>query len=110
MLHEKLVCYQKSMEVAKGLTKEIFSWLRGYGYLGDQIKRAISSCVLNISEGNARRYPRERRRFFNQARGSIAEVASGIDLALAFNLISEASSSHFKQLCSEVSKMLFALR
>lgn len=110
MLHEKLICYRKSMEAAQGLSVEMLGWPRGYGYLTDQLRRAIASCVLNISEGNARGYPRERRRFFNQARGSIAEVSSGLDLALAFRLISEAQAKHYKDLCSEISKMLFALR
>lgn len=110
MLHEKLICYQKAMEVAKGLTQNMNYWPKGYGYLTDQIKRAISSCVLNISEGNTRIYPKERRRFFNTARGSIAEVSTGIDLAHVFNLISGAQASYYKTLCSEISKMLFVLR
>jgi len=110
MLHEKLFCYQKAMEVAKGLSQEMSYWPKGYGYLTDQIKRAISSCVLNISEGNTRVYPKERRRFFNTARGSIAEVSSGIDLAHVFRLISEAKAINYKNLCTEISKMLFVLR
>ncbi|MBI2091385.1 MAG: four helix bundle protein [Deltaproteobacteria bacterium] len=34
-------------------------------YLSDQFKRATSSVVLNIAEGNGRLSPKERRRFFN---------------------------------------------
>ena len=63
-------------------------WPRGSGYLIDQIRRAMSSAVLNLAEGNGKRgQPRERRRFFRISMGSIAEVAAALDLANAFSLI-----------------------
>ena len=87
MLHEKLECYRRSVELAEGLSKESARWPRGLGYLADQLRRAMASVILNIAEGNARRGAVERRRFFEIARASAAEVGACIDLMFAFQLI-----------------------
>lgn len=63
MNHEKLICYQVLMEVTKGLEEEFNKWPRGYGYLTDQGRRAISSAVLTLCEGNGKRSFKDRRRF-----------------------------------------------
>jgi len=87
MLHEKLECYRRSVQMAEELSKEGASWPRGLGYLHDQLRRAMASVVLNLAEGNSRKSMAERSRFFEIARGSVIEVAACIDLALAFGLI-----------------------
>ena len=70
---------------------------------------AISSCALNISEGNARSSVKERRRFFQIARASVAEVGACIDLMLVFSLVSEERGKEWKEICHRISKMLYAL-
>ena len=97
MLHEKLVCYQQSVEIAEVLGKEVASWPRGYGFLSDQLKRAMASVVLNIAEGNARRSINERRRFFQISLGSISEVAACLDLAKVFSLLSSSTQIELKE-------------
>ena len=87
MLHEKLGCYRQSVSLAGVLSKEGAKWPKGYGYLLDQSRRAMASVVLNIAEGNARRSQSERRRFFEVARASAAEVGACVDLMFAFRLI-----------------------
>ena len=52
MNHERLACYQKLIEAASQIAKIIKRWPRGYGYLADQIQRAICSAILNVAEGN----------------------------------------------------------
>ena len=54
MLHEKLICYQNAVKMAEELGLEMARWPRGYAFLGDQLKRAMASVVLNLAEGNAR--------------------------------------------------------
>ena len=109
MLHEKLICYRKSLRLAEELTTQSRAWLRGYGYLSDQLKRALASVILNCAEGNARSGNAERKRFFQIARASIAEVGACLDLALAFQLIQSSSHQNWKDQCHQISKILFRL-
>jgi len=90
--------------------REMSAWPRGYGYLADQLRRAIASVVLNTAEGNGRISPAERRRFFQIARSSAAEVASCIDLMAAFSLISSGNCEEIKANLDRISGMLFKLR
>lgn len=109
MLHERLKCYQLSVELAGVLSKEATTWPRGFGYLSDQLRRAIASVVLNISEGNSRKGAAEKCRFFEIARASAAEVASCVDLMLAFNLISVQKEQEYKGSLHFISKALWSL-
>jgi len=109
MLHENLRCYQQSIQLAKEVSKEVAKWPRGYGYLADQIRRAMASVVLNLAEGNTRRSRTERRRFFEVARASAAEVSACVDLMQAFGLANVVRSELFKSRFIEISKMLWGL-
>jgi len=109
MLHEKLNCYRKSVQLAGELTTQSRCWARGYGYLQDQLKRAISSVVLNCAEGNARTGQPERKRFFQISRASLAEVGACLDLAHAFQLINHQKKEAWKDECHLISKLLYRL-
>ncbi|MFA4875251.1 MAG: four helix bundle protein [bacterium] len=109
MLHEKLECYRRSVGVAEELSKESARWPRGLGYLVDQHRRAMASVILNISEGNYRRGDAERRRFFEIARASAAEVSACVDLMHAFGLIDSERTLSLKSRLEEISKMLWGL-
>ena len=109
MLHEKLVCYREAVLLAQGFCNEGARWPRGFGYLFDQLRRAMSSVVLNIAEGNAKVSRPDRRRFFRIARASTAEVAACVDLMIAFGLTSKEQGSHDKTQLELVSKLLWGL-
>jgi len=109
MLHEKLESYRESIRSAEEISKECAKWPRGYAYLADQVKRAVASIVLNTAEGNSRRSEIERRRFFEIARASSAEVSACIDLMKAFSLTSIDKSASYKNRIISISKMLWGL-
>ena len=109
MLHEKLECYRQSVRLAEDLSKEVAKWPRGYGYLADQLRRAMASIVLNIAEGNAKVSHPERRRFFRIARASVAEVGACMDLMRAFGLLTPVEAAAFKSRLEGISKMLWGL-
>ena len=109
MLHEKLKCYRVAVELAEEFSKEGARWPNGLGYLKDQLRRAMASVILNISEGNARKSRRERCRFFEIARASAAEVSACVDLMRAFGLIPVMGAMSLKSRLGEVSKMLWGL-
>ncbi len=110
MLHEKLDCYRESITLAKELGGLACGWPRGYGYLVDQLRRAMASVVLNLAEGNARMGKGERKRFFQISRASLAEVSACIDLAAAFSLIPTRCEMENKERADRISKMIYRLR
>ncbi len=57
--------------------------------LADQLRRAASSVVLNIAEGN-RRTGMDRLHFFRIAAGSAAEVRAALDVARAWGMVGAA--------------------
>ena len=109
MNHNKLICYQKALGLTKTVPALIAKWPLGHAYLIDQLKRAASSIVLNIAEGNSRCFPKERARFFNIARASASEVSSIIDVAFALDLIDKACHEHYQSELVQISKILFRL-
>ena len=108
--HERLHCYRVALEVAKRVPAIVHRWPRGNANLEDQLKRAASSVVLNISEGNSRTGPKDRARFFAIARGSAAESASAIDVAVAYRLMEASEGAAIKDELLQVVKMLSKLR
>jgi len=98
MKHEKLNCYRNLLVLAGELTTQSLRWSKGNGYLADQLKRAISSSVLNLDEGNGKQQGRaERNRFFQMSLGSIAEVAAILDLAKTFQLTRQDDAERQKR-------------
>ena len=110
MLHEKLNCYQKSLFLADELNSISSRFPRGYGYLSDQIKRAISSVVLNCAEGNSRMGTQDRRKFFNIARSSLSEIGACLDLLNVFLLINPSKFNELKGTAYQISYALHRLR
>ena len=53
-----------------------------------QIRRAALSVHLNIAEGCSRKSAVERKRFFEISRGSVIEIDTALDVAVALNYCS----------------------
>src|SRR5436190_1080721 len=75
LAHTKLAIF----EVSKQLTLECYSITKSFPKeekyaMVQQIRRAVLSVHLNISEGCSRKSVGERRRFYEVARGSLIEV------------------------------------
>lgn len=107
--HQKLNCYQLSLEVAKRVPHLVTTWPTGSGYLEDQLKRAICSVLLNIAEGNGRRSPKERRRFFDIARASATESSAAIEAAHAMGWVSQTDFLFLMDSLLQVVKILYKL-
>ena len=79
MPHEKLLAYQKAIE--------LFHQVQGLrvadAKLRDQIQRASKSVCLNIAEAVGRFSDADRKRVYSIARGECCEAAAAIDLARA---------------------------
>jgi len=110
MNHQRLKCYQIAMSMTKAIPGLIERWPKGYYYLSDQLKRAMSSVVLNIAEGNSRTSYKERSRFFTISRSSASEVSSILEIAYGYHLINESQSVYLQDQLLQVYKILFKLR
>lgn len=97
MNHQRLKCYGLLLETAKRMPNLVAKMPRGEGYLIDQFKRALSSAILNLAEGNGRQSLKERRRFFDISLASIAETASVLDILLAYRSISIQEDQSFRE-------------
>ena len=104
--HHKLKCYVMALDAAKRVPAIVRRWPL---YLSDQFKRAMSSIVLNIAEGNGREYPKERRRFFNTATASAKECSSILDIAQSYNLIPIQTCAELQDTLLQVVKMVSKL-
>ena len=74
----------------------------------DQMRRAAQSVALNVAEANQRR-GRDRSNRFRIALGSAAEVASGLDIAVAFSYLGEHDASEAYALVDRVRAMTYRL-
>ena len=92
LTHTKLDIFQ----VSKSLTLECY---RISKFLppeeryarSQQIRRAALSVHLNIAEGCSRRTQAERKRFYEIARGSVAEIDTPLDIAVDLKYLSGES-------------------
>jgi len=85
MNHHRLHCYQRLMEIARTVPALLNHFPEGHSYLNDQFKRALSSGILNLVEGNGRITRKERGRFFTIANASLAEVDAIVAICQAYN-------------------------
>jgi len=110
MSHEKLMVYRELLSVAEDAAKRVATWPRGYGFLRDQLMRALASAILTVAEGNGKRSSkRERRRFFEMSMGSIAEVAACLDLARVYRLMRPTEVESYKSRLRKAYVMVNAL-
>ncbi len=106
---EKLLVYQKSVDFADAICQRTEHFLRGYGFLVDQLNRAALSIAANIAEGNGRFTKPDRRHFFGIARGSVQECVPLLELAWRRKLLNEQDHIELKNRLEEIARMLSGL-
>ena len=75
----------------------------------DQLQRAALSIPLNIAEGQGRLHGKEKRQFYNTARGSLLECVPLIQASHQLGFISESKYQALYTLADEIGKMLTGL-
>ena len=73
-------------EISRMFVKECYSAIKNFPAeerfsLTQQIRRAVLSAHLNLSEGFSRKSEAERKRFFEVSRGSVIEIDAALDIA-----------------------------
>ena len=109
--YRDLVVWQKAME----LVTEVYRGTAGfpkhelYGLTG-QIRRAAVSVPSNLAEGHGRTSRREFHQFISQARGSLVEVETQLEIARNLGYLSAPIASELLAKAGRVGRMLNGLR
>lgn len=98
MHHQRLRCLGIIMETARRVPGLVAKAPRGNAFLVDELKRAVTSAALNVSEGNGRSAPKERARFFDIAIGSLAESATAIEMLVSFQAVDRNEAAEISEL------------
>lgn len=89
------VAYQVALELVADLRPIVETLSKHDSNLADQIRRASTSVVLNLSEG-ASRQKGNKRRAYEIANGEAREVVGCLDCAMAWGYISDAAAIRVK--------------
>ena len=108
--HRDLIAWQKAMN----LTVEIYQTTKAFPKeelfgLTSQIRRASASIAANIAEGQGRRLSGEFRQFLGNARGSLLELDTHIELAFRVGYITEQQHNNLQEKINEVGRILNGL-
>ncbi len=109
--HKKMVVWKKSLL----LIKEVYAITDNFPYaekfsLTSQLRRAAISVISNISEGEARRSKKEKRRFYDFACSSLVEIDAQIEVSLMLQYVSQNDIHELSGLLNECFAMLSTLR
>lgn len=106
--HERLKVYQEALRFVAWVGP-VIEELSAKLAAKDQLDRASTSVVLNLAEGNGKRSPADRCRYFDIARGSGLECASCLDVLVARCKITVAKAEEGKTILVEVVSMTAGL-
>ena len=109
--YRDLVVWQKAMELVTSVYEATSAFPRHelYGLTG-QIRRAAVSVPSNLAEGHGRTSRREFHQFISQARGSLMEVETQLEIARNLGYLSSADAAELLAKASRVGRMLNGLR
>lgn len=109
--YEKLIAWQESYRLCLYIYLQTREFPREEKFgLTDQMRRAVCSVPLNITEGNAKRSHREKARFLEIALGSLEELHCQSRIALGLKYLTEETFDVIDNHISRVSYLLTHLR
>lgn len=105
--HMNLDIYQVSKKLVQGCYKETISFPNEEKFaMISQIRRAALSVYLNIAEGSSRKSQKERKRYYEVARGSLVELDAAFDLAVELNYTNKEKLTELGQFILRCFQML----
>ena len=108
--HRDLIVWQKAMELVVHVydKSQTFPKAETYG-LTSQMRRSVCSVPANIAEGQGRRLHGEFLNFLGNARGSLWELDTQLEIAFRLNYLSSEEHVALVAQLSEVGKLLNGL-
>jgi four helix bundle protein len=108
---EKLIIWQRAMDFGEDITKIAFSFPKEEVYnLSSQIRRAVDSIALNISEGSIVQSALEYKKFIGYSIRSLAEVVTCLHKAKRRYYISEEEFQKQYEYAYNLMNMMISFR
>ena len=108
--HRDLIAWQKSMDLVVLIYECSVSFPKHELYgLTSQIRRAAVSIPANIAEGQGRRSKPEFSQFLGNARGSLLELDTHLELALRLKYLTPSQHERIHQQVVEVGRIINGL-
>lgn len=108
--YRDLIAWQKAMDLVTEIYEVTRTFPREELYgLTSQLRRAVVSIPSNIAEGQARYSHAEFHHFLRNARGSLAEMETQIQIACNLKYSNEERAKALLQATAEVGRILNAL-
>ena len=108
---EKLIIWQRAMELGEDINKLSYKFPKNEIYnLSSQIRRAVDSIALNISEGSIGQSNPEFRKFMGYSVRSLAEVVTCLHKAKRREYISEEEFMKYYEFAFNLMNMMVAFK
>lgn len=108
--HRDLIVCQKAMDLTVLIYRITKTFPREEIYgLTSQIRRASASIAANIAEGQGRRFGREFQQFLGNARGSLLELDTHLELAFRVDYLNKEQYQNLRNKNDEVGRILNGL-
>lgn len=105
-----LIAWQRARALAKRVYVVSGSFPKEEAYgLTIQMRRAAVSIASNIAEGKGRGTKKDFGHFLMQARGSLYELETQIEIAADLNYLNEAQTTELLKECDETGRILNGL-
>ena len=110
LAHTKLHVFQVAKQFVLACYRETKSFPQDekFGMIS-QVRRAALSVHLNVAEGCSRKYEKDRKWFYEVARGSIVEVDTALDIAVSLNYTSKEKLTELGSLMLRCFQMISKL-
>jgi four helix bundle protein len=109
--YKDLIAWQKGMTLVADIYKATQPFPREELFgLTSQLRRAAVSVPSNIAEGYARNSRNEFRHFLGQARGSLAEIETQVEIARLLSFLSDRGAGLLLTKIDELSRILAGLK
>src|ERR1035438_5215614 len=108
--YKDLVAWQRAMVLVTATYRSTtdFPAEERFG-LTSQVRRAAVSIPSNVAEGQGRLSEKEFRYFLGQARGSLMEVETQLQIALNLGYLESGKTSILLKACAEIGRILNGL-
>jgi len=105
--HKDLIVWQRAMQLVVDVYRatKVFPREETYGLIS-QMRRAAVSIPSNIAEGKGRYSRKELSQFLLNARGSLLELETQIEIARALSYLADDDATSLTHRSSEVGRLL----